>query len=458
MRFVLCDWCCCSVLHLTFRPPPCPVLITQGKVPESLRNHRIYSLDGAALMGGARYGAFASYFCSFFFRERAGTDSPASAFFQLVTLKNASAASSTSCATRKETCCFWMVRRAATAMSSCRFVCSWMPPTPIPSSTEMHLLLGAGVSSTNNVGNFLKPAMASGALRCIGATTFKEFKKHVEKDQALVRRFETVTVEEPSVEQSIQIVQGRVRKVERHHKLTIGDGAVEAAVKLTHRYMPERRLPDKVRHSLPCLALPCLALPCLALPIFFVFTPLSVSSQALDILGKTASAAQMKSKTVITADMVAEELSALTGIDATRLGQDEAKRLFALESTLQKRVVGQPFSVAAVARAVRRSRAGAGDPKRPIGSFFLCGPTGVGKTELAKALAGVSLCQRALFTCVCPDAVCYCFCAQCTCSTTRSECCCCCCCCCGGGGGGLCYLMCSLRCLTSRRTPSPAAR
>jgi len=223
---------------------------------------------------------------------------------------------------------------------------------------EIHTLIGAGgAEGALDAANILKPALSRGEIQLIGATTVEEYRKHIEKDAALERRFQPLMVEEPSEAESIEILKGLRSRFEAHHRVTISDGACEAAVTLSARYCSDRFLPDK----------------------------------AIDILDESAAKVQLvsagrRSKSVVTENEVAGVVADLTGIPVSRLNEREADRLSHLEKTLHKRLVGQEEAVSAVARAVRRGRTGLKDPGRPIGSFLFLGPTGVGKTELAKAL------------------------------------------------------------------------
>ena len=225
---------------------------------------------------------------------------------------------------------------------------------------EIHNLVGAGGNSdgTMDAAEILKPALARGELRLIGATTTREYRMYIERDPALERRFQPITVDEPSPELAMQILKGVKSKYERHHGVTISDGAIEAAVQLSVRYVTDRFLPDK----------------------------------AFDILDEACSRLKLagyynqESGDVLTAEYVREVVSQMTGVPVSELSRAEKDKLVHLEEELGARVIGQPEAVAVVSRAVRRQRAGLKDPNRPIGSFIFVGPTGVGKTELAKAL------------------------------------------------------------------------
>ncbi|MCL2152510.1 MAG: ATP-dependent Clp protease ATP-binding subunit, partial [Oscillospiraceae bacterium] len=280
---------------------------------------------------------------------------------------------------------------------------------------ELHTIIGAGAAEgAIDAANIIKPMLGRYEMQIIGATTLNEYKKYVEKDAALERRFQPVTVSEPTQEESAQILKGLRDKYEAHHKLKITDEAIEAAVKMSSRYINDRYLPDKAidlideassRVRLAKLELP----PDLkefetqkeALTKDKVAAVLSQDyERAAGIrdrekeLNAEIEAARIKwEKTKnsglrsVGAEDIAEVVSGWTGIPVTSITQDEGERLLHLEQSLHQRVVGQDEAVTAIAKALRRSRVGLKDPKRPIGSFLLLGPTGVGKTELCKALA-----------------------------------------------------------------------
>ncbi len=280
---------------------------------------------------------------------------------------------------------------------------------------ELHTIVGAGsAEGAVDAANILKPALSRGEIRVIGATTLNEYRKYIEKDAALERRFQPVTVGEPSREASIQILMGLKDRYEQHHHLTITDEAVTAAVELSARYINDRYLPDKAidlmdeAASRVRLAAEAMSpdLKSLEEKITTLHREKSQAIAAQDY----EKAAQLRdieknyqeqvdierenwrkqlqhNRGTVTADDIASVVSGWTGIPVTRLTEDEGQRLLRLEDTLHQRVVGQDEAVAAVARAIRRGRVGLKDPKRPIGSFLFLGPTGVGKTELCKALA-----------------------------------------------------------------------
>src|SRR6266481_1012344 len=264
--------------------------ILNGDVPESLKDKKLLSLDLGALIAGAKYRGE--------FEERL------KAVLQEVTSAEGSI---------------------------------------ILFIDEMHTLIGAGkADGAMDASNLLKPALARGELHCIGATTLDEYRKHVEKDAALARRFQPIYVNEPSVEDSISILRGLKDKYEQHHGVRITDSALVAAATLSNRYITDRFLPDK----------------------------------AIDLMDEA-----------VTANHIAQVVSRWTGVPVDKMLEGEKDKLLKMEESLSKRVVGQAEAVHAVATAVRRSRAGLQDPNRPMGSFMFLGPTGVGKTELTKALA-----------------------------------------------------------------------
>jgi len=278
---------------------------------------------------------------------------------------------------------------------------------------EVHMLVGAGsAGSSVDAANILKPALSRGELQVIGATTLDEYRKYIESDAALERRFQPVTVEEPSVEEAIDILRGVRRPYEEHHKLVITDEALEAAVHLSSRYVTERYLPDKaidlidetssrvrmykspearnMKETMDRLRETRRAH---ALAIeearFDDAQELMAAEGQLEekISGMRAGWSRSADAPRVTADDIAEVVSMWTGVPVMQIATEESVRLLNMEEMLHRRIVGQDEAIEAISKAVRRARAGLKDPKRPIGSFIFLGPTGVGKTELTKALA-----------------------------------------------------------------------
>jgi ATP-dependent Clp protease ATP-binding subunit ClpC len=233
---------------------------------------------------------------------------------------------------------------------------------------EIHTLVGAGsVEGGMNAANLLKPALARGELQCIGATTLDEYRKYIEKDAALERRFQPVMVQEPTVEDTREILRGLRSRYEEHHQLTISDEALKTAAQLSDRYIAERYLPDKAIDLID-----------------------EAGSRVRLRYSQLSSRPEVNSKTKkpqVNPEDIAQVVSAWTGIPVNRLSESESAQLLHLEDTLQERVIGQEEAVKAVARAIRRARLGLRNPNRPIASLIFSGPTGVGKTELTKALA-----------------------------------------------------------------------
>ena len=260
---------------------------------------------------------------------------------------------------------------------------------------ELHTIMGSGsgIDSTLDAANILKPALARGTLRTVGATTQEEYQKHIEKDAALSRRFAKVMIEEPSMADSMAILQGLKATYEKHHHVQITDDAVETAVKMAHRYLTSRHLPDSAIDLLDEAAATVQNKSKHAKKDESGLTP---ADKAL-MEGKWKQAAQLISKeqeVPVYKDLVKESdilttLSRLSGIPVQKLTQTDAKKYLNLEAELHKRVIGQEQAVSSISRAIRRNQSGIRNNKRPIGSFMFLGPTGVGKTELAKALAEV---------------------------------------------------------------------
>jgi ATP-dependent Clp protease ATP-binding subunit ClpC len=277
---------------------------------------------------------------------------------------------------------------------------------------EVHMLVGAGAAGSSvDAANILKPALSRGELQVIGATTLDEYRKHIESDAALERRFQPIMVEEPSVDEAIEILRGVRSAYEEHHRLSISDEALEAAVRLSARYVSDRFLPDKaidlidesasrvrmykspaaktskdlmsqlreMRHS-HALALED--------GRYDDAQEILERQEALERqLERLRTGWDRSNSPVVTVDDIAEVVAMWTGVPVMQIAQQESQRLLHMEDELKKHIVGQEESIEAISKAVRRSRSGLKDPRRPIGSFIFLGPTGVGKTELTKALA-----------------------------------------------------------------------
>ncbi len=280
---------------------------------------------------------------------------------------------------------------------------------------ELHTIIGAGgAEGAIDASNILKPSLARGELQLIGATTIAEYRKYIEKDAALERRFQPVNVEEPTEEEAIGILTGIRSRYEEHHRVQITDEAVDAAVKLSARYINDRNLPDKaidlIDEAASSARLRTMVVPKkqeeLQEKIQEIdglmeeavrnqeFRQASTLKKEQDALYKKLEAAKKRSiekeakqEIIVGEEEIAEVVSTWTKIPVKKLAQKETERLLKLESILHKRVIGQEEAVSSVSRAMRRGRVGLKDPKRPIGSFLFLGPTGVGKTELSKALA-----------------------------------------------------------------------
>lgn len=335
--------------------------IAHGNIPEILKEKRVVSLDLSAMVAGAKYRGE--------FEER---------------LKKA----------------LEEIRKAGNIIL---FI------------DEMHTIIGAGAAEgAIDASNILKPLLARGEIQVIGATTLDEYKKHVEKDAALERRFQPITVGEPSKEEAVEILKGIRDKYEAHHRVKITDGALEAAVKLSDRYITDRFLPDKaidlIDEAASRVRLKSFTAPpdikklegtieklnkekedAVRYQEFEKAARLRDEEQNLkNDLEKVRNDWQQKNQTrtdTVTEDEIAEIVASWTGIPVKKLAEGESERLLNMEDVLHQRVIGQEEAVKAVARAIRRGRVGLKDPKRPIGSFIFLGPTGVGKTELSKALA-----------------------------------------------------------------------
>ena len=334
--------------------------IIKGNVPETLKTKRVITLDMAGMVAGAKYRGE--------FEER---------------LKSA-------------------IDEIKAAGNIILFI------------DEFHTIIGAGAAEgAIDASNILKPTLARGELQIIGATTLDEYKKHIEKDAALERRFQPITVEEPSIEDTIKILKGLRDKYEAHHKVSITDEAIEAAAKLSHRYISDRFLPDKaidlIDEAASRTRLKSSTVPKGLKEIEDKIKELKNEKKAAinnQDFEKAASfrdeekaltenldkqkklwAAKNSKDSSIGYEEISEVVSQWTGIPVKKLHGDESDRLLHMEDILHKRVIGQEPAVEALSKAIRRSRVGLKDPKKPIGSFIFLGPTGVGKTELSKALA-----------------------------------------------------------------------
>lgn len=335
--------------------------IVEGNIPELLKDKRVVTLDLSSMVAGAKYRGE--------FEER---------------LKKA----------------MEEVRKAGNVIL---FI------------DEMHTIIGAGAAEgAIDASNILKPALSRGEIQVIGATTINEYHKHVEKDAALERRFQPITVDEPTKEEAIEILKGIRDKYEAHHSVKITDGALEAAVKLSDRYITDRYLPDKaidlIDEAASRVRLKAFTAPPDVKKLEEQIEKLAkekedaIRTQEFEKAARIRDQEQklksehekikgdwyQKNQTrtdVVTEDEIADIVASWTGIPVKRLAEEESERLVKLEDELHKRVIGQDEAVKAVSKAIRRGRVGLKDPKRPVGSFIFLGPTGVGKTELSKALA-----------------------------------------------------------------------
>ncbi len=279
---------------------------------------------------------------------------------------------------------------------------------------EVHQVVGAGAAQgALDAGNMMKPALARGELQCIGATTLDEYRQYIEKDSALDRRFAPVFVEEPSVEDTIEMLYGLRDRYEAHHKVTISDEAIVAAARLSARYLTERKLPDKaidlLDEAAAKLRVALYSMPPRLKEMKDAINRLLTEEEAAGTQRDYQRAAEYKMQRlqleneyeqerliwqqentldeVVDADDIAEVVAQWTGIPVNQMLETEGEKLLRMEEALHKRIIGQDEAVTAIADAIRRSRSGLKDPKRPIGSFIFLGASGVGKTELAKALA-----------------------------------------------------------------------
>lgn len=335
--------------------------IVSGDVPENLKNKRLIALDLTGMIAGAKYRGE--------FEER---------------IKN-------------------VLEELKKAHDVILFI------------DELHMIVGAGAAEgAVDAANILKPALARGEIQMIGATTLDEYRKHIEKDAALERRFQPVTVNEPSPEDAVAILKGLRDRYEAHHGIQISDEAIEAAVKLSVRYVSGRQLPDKaidlIDEACSRVRMHAMTPPDTLKEAEDSLSALqaqkdeavraqnyeqaaklrdeeSHKKEEIEKLRKVWDETKAAAKGAVKPEDIAEVIAGWTGIPAARLTEDEGERLLHLEDTLHARVIGQDEAVGAVSRAIRRGRVGLRDPKRPIGSFIFLGPTGVGKTELCKTLA-----------------------------------------------------------------------
>lgn len=280
---------------------------------------------------------------------------------------------------------------------------------------EIHTIIGAGgAEGAMDASNILKPSLARGELQLIGATTINEYRKYIEKDSALERRFQPVTIDEPSEEESVSILKGLRSRYEDHHKVEITDDALEAAVKLSSRYINDRFLPDKaidlIDEASSRVRLMNYTRPDKVKALEAQIEKLEDEKEAAVREEAYEKAGEIKKKQeklrekiaallekwqkeketrrlIVSENEIADVVAGWTRIPVKKLAEEESERLKNLEGILHERVVGQEEAVIAVSKAIRRGRVGLKDPKRPIGSFLFLGPTGVGKTELSKALA-----------------------------------------------------------------------
>jgi len=277
---------------------------------------------------------------------------------------------------------------------------------------EVHMLVGAGAAGSSvDAANILKPALSRGELQVIGATTLDEYRKHIESDAALERRFQPIMVEEPNEEETIEILRGIRSAYEEHHRLTISDDALDAAVRLSARYVTERFLPDKaidlIDESSSRVRMYKSSSAQTAKDLMDQLREvrqnhamaledsryddaqdyLERQEQLENQLERLRTGWDRASSPIVSAEDIAEVVSMWTGVPVMQIAQEESQRLLQMEEEMSKHIVGQQEAIQAISKAVRRARAGLKDPRRPIGSFILLGPTGVGKTELTKAMA-----------------------------------------------------------------------
>ena len=282
---------------------------------------------------------------------------------------------------------------------------------------ELHTLIGAGgAEGAIDASNILKPSLARGELQCVGATTLDEYRKYIEKDAALERRFQPIQVDEPTIEETVQILKGLRDRYEAHHRVTITDEAIIAAAELSNRYITDRFLPDKaidlIDEAGSRVRLRSYTIPPNLKELEAELEEVRKEKDSAVLSQEFEKAASFRDKEQrlreevektknkwkekqgqenleVTEEDIAKVVSAWTGVPVVKLTKDESDRLLNMEAVLHDRIIGQKEAVSAISKAIRRARAGLKDPKRPIGSFIFLGPTGVGKTELARALAEV---------------------------------------------------------------------
>jgi ATP-dependent Clp protease ATP-binding subunit ClpC len=337
--------------------------IVSGDVPETVKNKRVVALDLSAMVAGSKYRGE--------FEER--------------------------------------IKRVVAEAKSSNNIILFID--------ELHTLIGAGAAEgALDASNILKPSLARGEMQVIGATTLDEYRKHIEKDAALERRFQPVMVDEPTEEESIEILKGVRDKYEAHHSVQITDAAVVAAVKMSARYVTDRFLPDKafdlIDEASSKVRLRSYTAPPNVKKLENQLTELdkekeaAVKNEEFEKAGELTkkkkelttqleqAQVEWKDKTtkshhIVSEDEIADVISAMTGVPVKRVQQAEGQRLLSMEDTLHKRIIGQDAAVKAVSKAIRRGRVGLKNPNRPIGSFLFLGPTGVGKTHLCRALAEI---------------------------------------------------------------------
>lgn len=333
--------------------------IEEGNVPELLKNKRIVALDLASMVAGTKYrGEFEDRFKKVMEELRAAND-------------------------------------------------------VILFIDEIHTIIGAGAAEgAIDAANMLKPALARGEIQVVGATTFDEYRKHIEKDAALERRFQPITVEEPSIDDTVKILEGLRDRYEAHHGVKITDEALKAATELSARYITDRFLPDKaidlMDEAASKVKISTVTIPPDLKDLEEKLEQLSKEKEEAISIQNFERAAEIRNEeketqqqleerrnswkdkdteAIVTDEEIANVVSDWTGVPVTKLREEESERLLNMEKILHERVIGQQEAVKSISRAIRRARVGLKDPKRPIGSFIFLGPTGVGKTELSKALA-----------------------------------------------------------------------